>query len=293
MKLSRLLLTALLVISILAVTACGSKDKEAEITTDTESTDTGGAGGATDESATDSATTTEDTSETPAMPEPLVIDYGAGLNDNGHLEGITALDYVELLDYENITIPSDVHTISDEVLDAEITNLLSYFTTTEEVTDRALVDGDTVNIDYVGSIDGVEFEGGNTMGNGAEVQIGVTAYIDDFLAQLIGHTPGESFDIEVTFPEDYGKEDLNGKDAVFAITVNHIIEQVNPELNDQFVLDNLAADYQWTTVDEMKDGMKEDMQTAAIRNFIQAIFLRILPLQNYQMKLILIKKMLW
>lgn len=90
---------------------------------------------------------------------------------------------------------------------------------------------------------------------------------------MIGHTPGESFDIEVTFPEDYGKEDLNGKDAVFAITVNHIIEQVNPELNDQFVLDNLAADYQWTTVDEMKDGMKEDMQTAAIRNFIQGYIL--------------------
>ena len=99
-----------------------------------------------------------------------------------------------------------------------------------------------MNIDYVGSVDGVEFEGGSTQGNGTEVTIGVTQYIDDFLEQLIGHKPGESFDVEVTFPDEYpNNEDLAGKDAVFAVTVNYIVEQVTPELTDDFVQENLKG----------------------------------------------------
>ena len=83
-------------------------------------------------------------------------------------------------------------------------------------------DGDTVNIDYVGSIDGVEFEGGNTKENGADLVIGSHTYIDDFEEQLIGHHPGDSVDVTVTFPEDYGKDELNGKEALFKVTVNGI-----------------------------------------------------------------------
>ena len=83
-------------------------------------------------------------------------------------------------------------------------------------------DGDTVNIDYVGSIDGVEFEGGNTKGNGADLVIGSHTYIDDFEEQLIGHHPGDSVDVTVTFPEDYGKDELNGKEALFKVTINGI-----------------------------------------------------------------------
>ena len=88
-------------------------------------------------------------------------------------------------------------------------------------TSLTIEDGDTVNIDYVGSIDGVEFEGGNTKGNGADLVIGHT-YIDDFEEQLIGHHPGDSVDVTVTFPEDYGKDELNGKEALFKVTINGI-----------------------------------------------------------------------
>ena len=89
-------------------------------------------------------------------------------------------------------------------------------------TSLTIEDGDTVNIDYVGSIDGVEFEGGNTKGNGADLVIGSHTYIDDFEEQLIGHHPGDSVDVTVTFPEDYGKDELNGKEALFKVTVNGI-----------------------------------------------------------------------
>ena len=89
-------------------------------------------------------------------------------------------------------------------------------------TSFTIEDGDTVNIDYVGSIDGVEFQGGNTNGSGADLVIGSHTYIDDFEEQLIGHHPGDSVDVTVTFPEDYGKDELNGKEALFKVTINGI-----------------------------------------------------------------------
>ena len=93
-------------------------------------------------------------------------------------------------------------------------------------TDASLTieDGDTVNIDYVGSIDGVEFDGGNTQGKGADLTIGSGLYIDDFEEQLIGAHPGDEVEVTVTFPEDYGTEELNGKEAVFDVTVNGIYQ---------------------------------------------------------------------
>ena len=93
-------------------------------------------------------------------------------------------------------------------------------------TDTSLTveDGDTVNIDYVGTIDGVEFDGGSTNGQGTDLVIGSGSYIDDFEEQLIGAHPGDTVDVNVTFPENYGVEDLNGQDAVFEVTVNGIYQ---------------------------------------------------------------------
>ena len=93
-------------------------------------------------------------------------------------------------------------------------------------TDSSLTveDGDTVNIDYVGSIDGVEFDGGNTQGNGTDLTIGSGRYIDDFEEQLIGAHPGDDVEVTVTFPDDYGNDELNGKEAVFDVTVNGIYQ---------------------------------------------------------------------
>lgn len=91
-------------------------------------------------------------------------------------------------------------------------------------TSLTVADGDTVNIDYVGTIDGVEFSGGNTNGSGADLLIGSGSYIDDFEEQLIGSHPGDVVEVNVTFPENYGNESLNGKDAVFEVTVNGIYQ---------------------------------------------------------------------
>ena len=93
-------------------------------------------------------------------------------------------------------------------------------------TDTSLTveDGDTVNIDYVGSIDGVEFDGGSTNGQGTDLTIGSGLYIDDFEEQLIGSHPEDTVEVNVTFPDDYSSEDLQGQDALFEVTINGIYQ---------------------------------------------------------------------
>ncbi|MCC2253549.1 FKBP-type peptidyl-prolyl cis-trans isomerase [Ruminococcus sp. CLA-AA-H200] len=95
----------------------------------------------------------------------------------------------------------------------------------EYSTDTSLTveDGDTVNIDYVGSVDGVEFDGGSTNGAGTDLVIGSGSYIDDFEEQLIGYHPGDQVDVYVTFPDDYSNNpDLSGAEALFEVTINGI-----------------------------------------------------------------------
>ncbi len=168
-----------------------------------------------------------------------VEDYSAGLNDDGTIKNVRALDYVSLCDYKNITVARCEVEISDEEMQDQINKLLSAYP--EVVTDTSVTikDGYTINLDYVGSIDGVEFQGGSTNGAGTSLTIGSHSYIDGFEDAIIGHHVGENFDINVTFPEDYGKEDLNGKAAVFNITINSV--QKLGEFDDAFVKENLSS----------------------------------------------------
>lgn len=83
-------------------------------------------------------------------------------------------------------------------------------------------DGDLVNIDYVGYLNGEAFAGGNTNGNGADLRLGSHTYIDGFEEGIVGHKVGETFDLNLTFPENYHSADLAGKDVVFTTTLNGI-----------------------------------------------------------------------
>lgn len=196
--------------------------------------------------------------------------YSNGIDDNGFWENIKALDYVKLCSYNGISVPKEIHEITDEAVKEQVDSILSGNPDREEIKDRAVADNDTVNIDYVGSIDGVEFEGGSTQGRGTDVTIGVTQYIDDFLDQLVGHKPGETFDINVTFPNDYGNDELKGKDAVFKCTINYIVKETEvTEPTDEYVAKILAPKYSWKTVAEMQDGIRSDLQKTAVSEYVQ------------------------
>ena len=168
--------------------------------------------------------------------------YSDGLDENGYWEGIRALDYVTLPeDYASIPVQrADVEPTSEDV-QAQIDSLLSQNSTTQDVTDRAAANGDTVNIDYAGTVDGVAFTGGTY--TGYSLKLGSGSFIDGFEDQIVGHNTGDTFDVTVTFPDGYDAStdsdgntvELSGKEAVFRVTVNSISEPVTPELTDEWV----------------------------------------------------------
>lgn len=176
-----------------------------------------------------------------SMRTTPITDPSAGLTADGKIEGVNVKDVLTLADYANITVPAEEVAATAEEVEGDINSaLLSH---REASTDETLEikDGDTVNIDYVGTIDGVEFEGGNSNGAGYDLTIGSGSFIDDFEQQLIGHKPGESLTVEVTFPEGYRDDDtVAGKDASFAVTVNSIT--VTPEFTDEFVAKNFSEE---------------------------------------------------
>ena len=215
------------------------------------------------------------------------VNYSLGLTTDGRFEGIAAKDYVTLGQYTNLTYPEEVTSVKEEDIQSRIDSIMSSHTYTTEVTDRAVKDGDTLNIDYVGKVDGVAFEGGSTDGNGTQVTIGVTSYIDDFLEQLIGHQPGETFDIEVTFPDPYqNNPDLAGKDAVFTVTINHIVETYTYELTDDFVADNLQADYGYTSIADMREKIAADLHDTQVYNYMIETVLENCPVSEVPQKLV-------
>ena len=124
------------------------------------------------------------------------FNYSDGLDEKGYWEGIRALDYVTLPeDFASVAIKrSDVEPTSEEV-EEQISDLLSQYSSTEHITDRAAADGDTVNINYVGSVNNVEFTGGSA--ENYDLTLGSGTFIDGFEDQIIGHKPGETFAVEI------------------------------------------------------------------------------------------------
>ena len=179
-------------------------------------------------------------------------DYSAMLNDDGTIKDVNVADYVKTFDVNAVKIASADVEYTDEKMQEDINAQLSNHRALNADAALAVKDGDVVNIDYVGTIDGTEFDGGSAQGY--DLTIGSGSFIDNFEQQLIGTHPGDQVTVNVTFPEEYANNpDLAGKAAVFAVTVNGIKEL--PEFNDEFVKTNLA-DYA-QTVEEYKQYLKD------------------------------------
>ena len=135
-------------------------------------------------------------------------------------EAADATETPEVTEEADATETPEVTEAADATATPEVTEAPSYDTDSS----LEVKDGDTVNIDYVGKIDDVAFDGGSTDGNGTDLVIGSGSYIDNFEEQLIGAHPGDKVEVKVTFPDDYQATDLAGKEAVFDVTVNGIYE---------------------------------------------------------------------
>ncbi|WP_310604839.1 FKBP-type peptidyl-prolyl cis-trans isomerase [Anaerosporobacter sp.] len=208
-------------------------------------------------------------------------DYSKYIADNGFIDGVTANSSITLADYKNITVPLSEVEYSDESVETDIQTKLDEHKALSAETTAAIADGDKVNIDYVGSVDGVEFEGGNSNGEGYDLEIGSNSFIDDFEQQLIGHKVGENLTVEVTFPTDYtNSPDLAGKDAVFQVTVNGIY--VAPEFTDAFVKENLS-DYA-QTAEEYRTYLKETNYNTNLETWISKYLVDNTTVSSYPKK---------
>lgn len=180
--------------------------------------------------------------------------------------------YVELGDYKNLTVDRVTTTITDEDVQAEIESQLYSEAVLNEVTDRVSKTGDTVNIDYTGTIDGEEFEGGSE--TDCEVEIGSESFIADFENQLVDMKTGETKEITLTFPDPYDGE-LDGKEAVFTVTMNAIYVAELPEYNDAYVKENMGynttGDYEAALKDELQLSSDEDAISTACYDAIYLI----------------------
>ena len=193
-------------------------------------------------------------------------DYSAGLSADGKIADTDVLSALSLVDYKNISIPEDEVNATEEEVDEEINSMLDGYKELSTDPDVEIADGDEVNIDFVGTVDGVEFDGGNSNGAGYDLTIGSGSFIDDFEEQLIGHKAGENVTVEVTFPEDYGNEELNGKDASFAVTINGIM--VPPELTDEFVAENLAESEEVSTAAEYRAKIEHNFYEEHLEEYL-------------------------
>ena len=177
--------------------------------------------------------------------------------------------YVTLGEYKGIAVsvaPKDE--VTQEDIDNYIQSAVEGQTSYEDVTGRAIQTGDTVNIDYVGKKDGVEFEGGSSADGGYDLEIGSGSFIEGFEEGLIGANIGDTLDLNLTFPEDYSTADLAGADVVFTVSVNSIKEAVIPELSDELV-PTLAAECK--TVDEYKEYVKNLLEEQVQSSFDQTV----------------------
>lgn len=207
--------------------------------------------------------------------------YSDGLDENGYWTGVKALDVVTLPeDYAAIPLKkADIEPTEDEV-QSQIDSLLDQHSTTAEVTGRAAANGDTVTIDYSGTVDGVAFTGGTY--SGYSLKLGSGTFIDGFEDQIVGHNVGDTFDVKVTFPEGYSDSTdaegntlvLSGKEAVFSVTLNGISEEVQPELTDAWVDETLGTSNGLHSVEALRAFYQQqlyqtNLQTAVMDYLLQ------------------------
>ena len=171
---------------------------------------------------------------------------------------------VKIGSYKGMKIKEFAYTVKDADVDKEMERLLDRNSRKVPVTDRPAQNGDVVNIDFVGTVDGVKFDGGEA--EKFDLTLGSGQFIPGFEEQVVGMNAGEKKDVSVKFPENYQAEELKGKDAVFAVTLNSIQGKELPDLTDAFIKDATGSE----TIEEYKEKTKERLQKQADKNSLDA-----------------------
>ena len=197
------------------------------------------------------------------QPQIDLDEIGAGKDLKFHLEVFVRPD-VTLGDYKGLEVEAELQKLTDEMVDARIEEDRKKASRTIDVDDRAVQEGDTVNLDYAGTVDGVAFAGGTAQGQ--TLTIGSHQFIPGFEEQMVGMQIGEEKDLNVKFPDEYHAEELKGKDAVFHVKVNSIQATEVPELDDDFAADisdfDTFKEYKESIVKELTERVEKNNDVA-------------------------------
>jgi len=257
-------------ISVSTLFGCGASNESA--TDNSSAVDSATEDSSTSDDSTDAASEGDSTSDS-ASTDSSVVTFG----DDSYISNINVSDYVTLGEYKGITVEVASVNVTDEDVEEEITN--TYLPSiTNEVTDRAVEEGDTVNIDYVGKYadSGEEFDGGSA--EGYDLTIGSGTFIDGFEDGLIGAEIGDTVDLELTFPEDYSNTDLAGVDVIFSVTINSIVEPAEEVTDDNVsslgitdvtTVKQLKAYVKNLLVEEATQEYQEELESAVIEKAVE------------------------
>lgn len=196
----------------------------------------------------------------------LLTACGKSPEEMKYVSDLKVKDYVILANYDTVEVELEAPQVSDEYLDAYITFLMMGSQTYEPVSGRGVEQGDQVNLDFQGKIDGEAFEGGTA--SGYDLVIGSGSFIEGFEDGMVGMEIGETRDLDLKFPDPYkGNPELSGTPVVFTVTVNSISEPVEVELTDEYVAGLNMEEYK--TVEEYKEYVRDRLMEQAQAGYEQ------------------------
>lgn len=248
----KIIMMCLLGVMVFGISACGGKNATDEEQGTQAAAEAGTSAEA--ESTAQTETTAEDTGSSILDAERV-----SDREDYVGLEDLDIDEYVTLNDYKNMKVTA----YKPEVTDEDIEQYINSEMLNGYITDRKVENGDVVNIDYVGKKDGVAFDGGTA--SGSDLEIGSGSFIEGFEEGLIGVMPGETVDLELTFPEGYPEKTLAGQPVVFTVTVNGIAESM--EYADATDADLARLGLPYETKDALWEAAKAEVEKNAEETF--------------------------
>ena len=220
-------------------------------------------------------------------PQVDIVELGEG-KELVYTATVTTYPEVELGEYKGLDIKKPIYEVEDAEIDKQIKEMQEKNARIEVKTEGNIAKGDIAVIDFQGYIDGVAFEGGE--GSDYSLEIGSGTFIDNFEEQLIGLAVGDKKEVNVTFPEAYGKEELNGKPAMFEVEIKSIKVKELPELDDEFAKDVSAVD----TFAELKENLKKTLEKnndeKAEREFEEAVITAVIENSKMDIPEVMVNK---
>jgi len=220
-------------------------------------------------------------------PQIDVVELGEG-KELVYTATVTTYPEIELGEYKGLDIKKTVYEVEDSEIEKQIAEMQEKNARIETKKEGTVAKGDIAVIDFIGYIDGIVFDGGE--GSDYSLEIGSGTFIDDFEDQLIGLTVGDKKEVNVSFPEAYGKEDLNGKPAMFKVEIKAIKVKELPALDDEFAKEVSAVD----TFDELKENLKKTLKKnndeKTEREFEEAVITAVIENSKMEVPEIMVSK---